>query len=58
MKNSNVLLRPNNFPPPNRECVCSESAREEVQKRAIQREGERERECELQLEYVAGAKNP
>lgn len=43
MKNSNVLLRPNNFPPPNRECVCSESAREEVQKRAIQREGERER---------------
>lgn len=42
MKNSNVLPRPNNFPPPNRECVCSESAREEVQKRAIERESARE----------------
>lgn len=42
MKNSNVLLRPNNFPPPNRECVCSESAREEVQKRAVHRERESE----------------
>lgn len=42
MKNSNVLPRPNNFPPPNRECVCSESAREEVQKRAIERKNARE----------------
>lgn len=42
MKNSNVLPRPNNFPPPNRECLCSESAREEVQKRAIERERQSE----------------